>query len=74
MSFLGVGEWSIYDQTKNLIPFLRPDQRLHQCPVSDLSQRPANSHSVSVSLAIFCHLSRSHDKAPIRMVFGEKSF
>ena len=40
---------------------------LHPC-------RPANSHGFAVSLTIFCHFSRSHDKAPNLTVFWEKSF
>ena len=29
-----------------------------------LVSRPANSHGSAVSFTIFCHFSRSHDKAP----------
>ena len=31
----------------------------------------ANSHGSAVSLTIFCHFSRSHDKAPNLTVFGK---
>ena len=33
--------------------------------------RPANSHGSAVSLTIFCHFSRSHDKALISRVLGK---
>ena len=36
--------------------------------------RPANSHGSAVSLTIFCHFSRSHDKAPNLTGGGGKSF
>ena len=35
--------------------------------------RPANSHGSAVSLTIFCHFSRSHDKSPNLTGFLEKS-
>ena len=40
----------------------------------DVSNRPANSHGSAVSLTIFCHFSRSHDKAPQSHGFLEKNF
>ena len=43
-------------------------------PYYHYSARPANSHGFAVSLTIFCHFSRSHDKAPNLTVFWQKSF
>ena len=42
--------------------------------ISDWLFRPANSHGSAVGLTIFCHFSRSHDKAPQSHGFWEKSF
>ena len=59
------------------IVFLRlPIFRLISSKVQVKSEhlRPANSHGFAVSLTIFCHFSRSPDKAPNLTVFWEKSF
>ena len=36
--------------------------------------RPANSHGSAVTFTIFCHFSRSHDKAPNLTGFRKKEF
>ena len=43
-------------------------------PLHNAHRRPANSHGFAVSLTIFCHFSRSPDKAPNLTVFLEKYF
>ena len=55
--------------------FCATAQRRERLENFDLySFRPANSHGFAVSLTIFCHFSRSHDKAPNLTAFGEISF
>ena len=44
---------------------------IHEIVTPYNNHRPANSHGFAVSLTVFCHFSRSHDKAPSLTVFGK---